>query len=156
MFSKSDFKVGMQVYFGRPNGQKTLAEITKLNPLRAKVKTLEVRGSQAEAGKPWSVPYSLLTPADSNAKPIPQEPKQKEPLKYSPFSQDNLILESILNCYSGLSPECLSCDGEASMTYIRQRQSELTRKLKGLFIALGRNVDEGEIYEWDEQRRQTV
>lgn len=168
MFTKVDFKIGMKVYFGRRNGEKTLGQILKLNPTKAKVKTLEARGVSRErdAGVTWTVPYSLMTPADPNVKPGPTPPgllplftaavevafKKPEPLTYSPFSDDNLILEAILGCYNGLSPECLSCDGEASMTHINRTRSELNRKLRGLFVALGREVDEGEVYDWHGQK----
>ena len=46
---------GMKVLFGRANGAKTLGEIIKLNPTKAKVKTIEARGS-GPAGVIWNVP----------------------------------------------------------------------------------------------------
>ncbi len=119
--------------------------------MKAKVKTLEERGN-GRASKPgvlWGVPYSMMTPVDAQttlpAKAAP--PPQK--LVYSPFNgSDNLILEAIFDCYNGLSPENLCCDGEASTAYIFRTRNELNRKLRGLFIAFGREVDEGEIYDW--------
>jgi hypothetical protein len=162
-FSRSDFKVGQKVYFGRRNGEKTLGEILKLNPTKAKVKTLEARGvvRERDAGVIWTVPYGLMTPADPNAVPGPTPAaaavevafKKPEPLTFSPFAgSDNLILEAILDCYSGLSPENLCMDGEASLSHITRTRNELNRKLNGLFLALGRNVDEGEIYDWYRQK----
>lgn len=163
MFTKADFKMGMKVYFGRRNGEKTLGQIVKMShPTKAKVKTLEARGvtRERDAGVIWTVPYSLMTPADPTAKPgevrmtrMTPTPPAVEPLKYSPFAgSDNLILEAILDCYNGLSPENLACDGEASIAHIRRTSTELNRKLKGLFIALGRTVDEGEVYDWYRQK----
>jgi hypothetical protein len=100
-----------------------------------------------------------MTPADPNAKPGPTPAavevafKKPEPLKYNPFAgSDNLILEAILDCFNGLSPENLCMDGEASATHIRRTQSELNRKLRGLFTAFGREVDEGEVYDWYRQK----
>jgi len=154
-FSRSDFKVGQKVYFGRRNGEKTLGEILKLNPTKAKVKTLEARGvlRERDAGVIWTVPYGLMTPADPTPASVEVAFKKPEPLTFSPFAgSDNLILEAILDCYSGLSPENLSCDGEASWAHILRTRNELNRKLKGLFAALGRNVDEGEIYDWYRQK----
>lgn len=66
MICQQDCKLGMRVYFGRPNGEKTLGEITKLNFAKAKVKTLEERGSRSPAGAVWSVPYSMLYPTGVN------------------------------------------------------------------------------------------
>lgn len=65
----ANFRVGQKVYFGRPNGEKTLGEIVKLNPSKAKVRTLESRGSRSTAGVVWGVPYSLIKPADGDAQP---------------------------------------------------------------------------------------
>jgi hypothetical protein len=59
-----NFKVGQKVHFGRPNGEKTLGEIIKLNPSKARIRTLEDRGSRSVAGVIWTVPYSLIKPAD--------------------------------------------------------------------------------------------
>lgn len=61
---KEECKIGLRVYFGRPNGNKTLGEVTKLNAVMAKVKLLEDRGDNAHIGEIWSVPYSLMTCAD--------------------------------------------------------------------------------------------
>jgi len=64
-------RVGMRVYFGRPNGQKTLGEILRVNPSKAKVRVLEQRGTHSISAE-WSVPYSLMTPAtdgDGESKP---------------------------------------------------------------------------------------
>lgn len=60
-----DGRVGMRVYFGRANGEKTLGEIIKINPKKFKVKQLETRGSRKvrEAGTIWTVPPVLCTPA---------------------------------------------------------------------------------------------
>ena len=67
-----NFKVGQKVFFGRPNGEKTLGEIVKLNPSKAKVRTLEGRGSNSVAGVVWGVPYTLLKPAEgAEATPTP-------------------------------------------------------------------------------------
>jgi hypothetical protein len=73
-----DCKVGDKVHFGRANGEKTLGEVIKMNPTKAKVRTLEERGrgrSSGRVGVIWSVPYSMMTPAGpkavENAKTLP-------------------------------------------------------------------------------------
>jgi len=61
---KEQCQVGMQVVFGRGRGEKTLGIVVKLNDKKAKVKTLENRGSRSQAGSEWGVPYSLMEPAE--------------------------------------------------------------------------------------------
>lgn len=152
LFSRQDFKKGQKVYFGRPNGEQTLGKIEKLNPSKAKVKTLEGRGNGrgGVAGAVWTVPYSLMRPADTDAKPGEVAPPvPKEPLTYNPFGGiDNLILEALLSVYSGLSPENLTADGELGRTQVQRRYAELQRQRRGLILALGREVDEAEVYGW--------
>lgn len=66
-------RVGLSVTFGRECGEKTVGEVVKMNPKKAKVKTAVARGS-TPAGTVWNVPYSMLAPVDwSDATPfIPQ------------------------------------------------------------------------------------
>lgn len=65
----SECKIGQRVLFGRPNGVKTVGVIVKLNPKKAKVKTLVPRGTQVVAGAEWGVPYSMLIAARDVAAP---------------------------------------------------------------------------------------
>ena len=53
-----EYEIGMIVRFGRPNGQKTMGEITKVNHKSVKVKTLESRGvnNRSATGAMWRVP----------------------------------------------------------------------------------------------------
>lgn len=151
-YSRQDFTKNQKVYFGRGRGEQTLGKILKLNPTKAKVETLESRGNGrgSHVGSVWTVPYSLMRPADTDAKPgaVPP-PVKREPLVFNPFAHlENLILEALLTVYSGLSPENLTADGELSRTQVQRRYSELQRQLKGLTLALGREVDEAEVYGW--------
>jgi hypothetical protein len=63
---REDCSVGMKVYFGRGRGEKTPGEVIKCNPSRAKVRQIGERGTSRTyvEGTVWTVPYSLLTPAD--------------------------------------------------------------------------------------------
>ncbi len=144
---REECHIGQKVYFGRSRGEKTLAKIVKLNQMKAKVITLEPRGSRELVGQEWGVPYSMLRPEG-----LPTPP-QREKLVYNPFvEEDNLILEAICICYSGLSPENLSMDGEASAAYIHRTREQLTRKLRGLQAALGYTVGELEAYDWSDSK----
>lgn len=53
-----EYKIGMKVRFGRPNGEKTEGIITKINPKSLKVRTLESRGRTGRSitGTVWKVP----------------------------------------------------------------------------------------------------
>lgn len=63
---KEDAHVGMRVVFGRTDGERTLGQIVKLNPARAKVEALVQREGR-EAGTIWNVPYALMRPAEDGA-----------------------------------------------------------------------------------------
>ena len=58
------------------------------------------------------------------------------------------IREDILRCYSMLSPENLSCDGQLNKTQIRAKQSKLYRELKCLFKEYGKIITEDEATSW--------
>jgi hypothetical protein len=161
-------KVGMKVMFGRPNGEKTLGEVVKTNPSKAKVKTLAARGV-SDVGTVWTVPYSLMTPAgvafldEVNSLPptsfFPQgqaailNPAEL-PLPYNKFNHgDNLIIEAIVDTYTRLSPEWLTADGERPAAQVRALSNTLNHRLKHLFMALGRPVSEEVAYKWHEEKR---
>lgn len=161
-------KIGMTVEFGRGNGEWTTAEIVKINPKKAVVKTLETRGRGRGGfvGAEWSVPYSMMRPVMRPATPSKDSPPWQiiergrpawwteaadEPYPYNPFSEDNGILQAIVCLYNRLSPENLSCDGEKPRNQIILDKTRLERKLNLLFQALGRPVSEGIAYEWSSQ-----
>lgn len=147
-------KVGMKVVFGRGNGEQTLGEIVKVNPTKAKVKTLETRGSGrgSMVGAVWTVPYSLMKPADGQAH-TPQADPADAPLPvYMPYG-DARIMEAIIDCYTRLSPEYLTADGERPMNQVRQLKHSLETRLAHLFKALGRPVGEEAAYKWEDERK---
>ena len=156
-----DCKVGMQVYFGRESGAKTLAKVIKCNRAKAKVETLEVRGNGrgSEIGSKWGVLYEMLEAADPNfvgtTTPIQLMQKVLQEITPAPaklsvliMGADEHILTAIGDIYNDLSPENLTCDGELSRTAINQKAIRLNSKLKYLFAAFGRPVSEEEINEW--------
>jgi len=142
-------RVGMKVRFGRKRGEKTLAKIVKMNGKTAKCETLEERGySNRPVGQVWNVPYSLMSPAEGETVAVNTTPVTEEPLTYNPFDDDNPLLEALLGVYSGLSPENLTADGELPRHLVNRRRTELNRKLRGLTIALGREISETQAYDW--------
>ena len=62
------------------------------------------------------------------------------------------IREDILRCYSQLSPENLTCDGELTKTQIRTKSSKLNKELKSLFKEYGRPVMEEEALGWTRKK----
>lgn len=151
-------QVGMKVVFGRGNGEQTLGEVVKVNPSKAKVKTLESRGNGrgSDVGSVWTVPYSLMKPADGTALPyIPQVDPADLPMPYNDLmpSGDRGIMEAIVDSYNRLSPEWLTCDGELSRSQVIAKRNHLEHRLKHLFQALGRPVSEGVAFQWDQERR---
>jgi hypothetical protein len=161
--------VGMKVIFGRGNGAQTLGEVVKVNPTKAKVKTLESRGNGrgSMAGAVWTVPYSLIKPAGVafidavNALPPPSldglmlKGSEDLPMAYNDLMPhgDRCIMEAIVDTYNRLSPEWLTCDGELPLSQVVLKKSQLARRLKSLFQALGRPVSESVAYQWDDERR---
>ena len=267
------FSVGDKVLFGRGNGEKTLAEVTKVNRASIKVKTLESRGTQRNypVGTVWKVHPSLCQPVNGTAQPTPvtstrarqdtprqlleakgiktgdiveltfkrstmqgrisrinsksvtvvdvtdsryprgvycnprhishkvgAAPKHDMTLRVGvsvgydvrgkPYTgvvtkvnrsagtyevygggprslygggtqtlpaanvtaiskrSDKDIIDNCSSVYGGLSPENLWMDGEASRSHVRRRSAILNRALKALFIEIGREVTENEVY----------
>tara|TARA_R110002126_G_scaffold87908_1_gene210963 strand:- start:166 stop:555 length:390 start_codon:yes stop_codon:yes gene_type:complete len=54
----NEYKIGMSVSFGRPNGEQTIGKIVKVNPKKLKIEQTEVRGSRKThaVGTVWTVP----------------------------------------------------------------------------------------------------
>ena len=148
-----DCKVGMEVIFGRPQGEKTRGVIEKLNIKKAKVKILENRGQDHNAGEVWGVPYGMMKPAKLQART-----DMIDHIEYSPLqpAEDKLILEAISICYDELSPERLSCDGELSPIQVHQRRELLETKLRCLFKAYGQEVSDDAVCGWLKDRHKAM
>ena len=146
MMNISDCRVGQRVYFGRPNGQKTLGVVIKIGRSKVKVRSLECRGYRETSGEVWGVPVTLLTP--ENAGRPAQVTRRVQPVVGPDYSgqTESMLLENIRNIYCQLSPENLHCDGEISASEAHRRGVELRRHLQACFRALGRTVSEGEAY----------
>lgn len=146
----TDCRVGMEVIFGRGNGEQTRGVIEKINRTKAKVRTIESRG-KTMAGTVWSVPYSLMTMASNST-----VTKVTIPVPYSPFQDrvEQTILEAINMVYNQLSPELLTCDGEATASQVSMKRNRLNRQLSGLFQAFGREIDEDVAFNWWKQKQE--
>lgn len=146
----SDCRVGMEVLFGKGNGEYTRGVVEKMNRVKAKVRTIENRGKTI-AGTVWSVPYSLMNVAGSSPTP-PSLPEIKFHVFQDPIEQS--ILETINLIYNALSPENISCDGEIPLSVVQSRRAKYNRQLRGLFQALGREVDESTAYNWYKEKQE--
>ena len=61
-------------------------------------------------------------------------------------------MEQLLDLACQLSPENLSCDGEASKTYVRKRLRELNAQWAAIEARLGRKVTEEEVWDWERKQ----
>jgi hypothetical protein len=104
--------------------------------LRVSTRTCGVRDELA--GLQWRIGPSQLKLVDGDASVAPPAPKRPE----------DEIMGEILNCYSGLEPENISCDGEASITQQRITAMRLRAMLRTLLVELGRPVTEDQAWAW--------
>ena len=142
-----EWKIGMKVMFGRTNGQKTLGEIVKVNSKNLKVKQLEQRGVQKNhrVGSVWNVPKSLCTPVNDMMVGEKGVGKTFTPTPVSKRS-DAEIIQELQGIECGLSPENLSCDGEASRTHIMRTYRRLNRRKAQCIKELGREPTFDELW----------
>jgi hypothetical protein len=157
-------RVGMEVIFGRGNGEQTRGVVEKLNRVKAKVRTTESRGSRSQSGAVWGVPYSMMRPAgvafldEVNALPPLNLPVAENPadvpIPWHSFQNgvEQSILEAINIVYSHLSPEFLCCDGELPMSLVNEKRTKLNKQLRSLFQALGREVSEKVALDWSMEK----
>lgn len=155
--NKSDCYIGMEVFFGKNNGQQTKGKITKLNRTTAGVMTEDGRGKHA-AGAVWRVSYSLLSPVNTLSNTNSATQANFTELVYNEYQDkmEQLVLEAIACCYDKLSPENISADGEIPINIVMQRRKEIDKKLEGLFQALGKRVSEYAVFNWLKQKNNAM
>lgn len=68
IMNKQQAHVGMLVVFGRAEDEQTRGKIIKLNPIRAKVVSLETRAGHP-SGTLFNVPYFLMRSAEHEQAP---------------------------------------------------------------------------------------
>jgi len=204
----ANYSVGDKVTFGRKQGEKTLGTVVKVNRRRLKVRQDEARGAMKShaVGTIWTVPPSLVNPANGSAVPAPVTPALAVPYRPAPEFRkgdrvefdargrtivglvrqvnaktvsvqpdgagsrywrvspgmlrkangsapapkvkrpDAEILRDIDGVYGELSPENLTCDGEASPAWVRRRAASLRARLRELEAEIGRKVSEEELW----------
>ena len=173
--NREDCRIGMIVEFGRENGQHTKGVVIKMNPKKAKIRTIESRGAGrgSQAGSLWVVSYGVIVAVQDGTTEAtiamqsfvqPNNPAVKafaqaksmadQPVPYTPFTHaDNLILEAIYWAHMELSPENLSCDGELPVHVVNARRSKLNARLTHLYKAFGREVGENAACNWMDEKR---
>lgn len=162
----------LRVIFGRENGEKTLGEIIKYNPTKAKVRTLEERGQNRPIGQTWTVPYSLMRTEDGQRVgprgPIDATAPAAAPVVaivdsgaatvpiagFVPHLYDETeksLIDALCSVYSNLSPENLACDGERPRSQQAILAREYNRQLQGIFMALNCRISETEAFDLREK-----
>lgn len=137
--------VGTRIYFGRRNGEKTLARIFKVNRKTYGVETLEERGTNRHypVGSRWKVPHGCCWLAEDGK---PSRVTRRETVAVKSGRTDEEILRDIRRVHCALSPENLHCDGEISVSAARRKGARLRRELRALEKELGRRPTDAEIY----------
>lgn len=141
----------MKVSFGRPNGEKTVGKIVKVNPKKLKIEQTEVRGRQKthSIGTVWTVPKNerFVQVLDLHTEHPFLDLHTDEWVAVKTSSRpESEILADLQSIECGLSPENLSCDGELSRTAINRRYSALTRQKRALIKELGREPTFDELW----------
>tara|TARA_R110001592_G_scaffold55805_1_gene170539 strand:+ start:81 stop:503 length:423 start_codon:yes stop_codon:yes gene_type:complete len=139
--NEMELKIGMKVSFGRPNGEKTIGIVKKVNQKSVKIEQTEIRGRQKthSIGTVWTVGKS--------AKLITIIPNGAVFPATRPSRSDAKIISELQRIECRLSPENLSCDGELSRTEVRRRYNRLMSEKKALIAELGREPTFDEL--WD-------
>ena len=70
--------------------------------------------------------------------------------------QETRIMEQFGYLVNRLSPENLHCDGEISHAQAAQRRCQIMREWAALEKQLGRKMTEGDVYEWEIERRRVA
>lgn len=168
-------KIGMKVIFGRPNGEKTIGEVVKIGPKKAKVKTLEARGYffRKNSGVKWSVPFGLMEHLDGRLEEalLSLPPKDDDedvkrylvegskPLPYTHWNYpvDSLILQAIFLAYKNRKSlfarvQSLNPQNRYDKIELEGLEDSLRNfhnpRLKSLFLSLGRPVSEAVACAW--------
>jgi hypothetical protein len=127
----TNFRVGQNVVFGRPNGEQTHGVVIKVNGKTLKIEQTEVRGQVRErkVGTVWRVAASFVRAAD---------PLQVPVAVAKPVRSMEAIMADMQRVESALSPENLFWDGERPRSQAKAAERVLTRRLAELESELAR------------------
>lgn len=101
---------------------------------------------QDERGVRYKITEARLERMLSGAPPKPRKPAQRRVFEGSIPQDERSILSRLSQIECELSPENLSCDGEAPRYYVREKASRLNAEKRALIAALGRTPTDREIY----------
>lgn len=147
---------GKQILFGRPNGEKTLGTIQKVNVNKCKVRQDDQHCSAYSVGTIWRVPFEMIYARDAGGDAVvpPPAPVVAKPITDFWIMDHKHELHVLNGVYSSLSPENLTGDGERPMWQVRKLRTELDRKLRAAFVLLERELDETECYDCMERMKE--
>lgn len=157
--TKSECRVGMIVEM-IPEGTKAI--VIKLNPKRARVKTIDHLGSGrgSAPGSTWNCPYLMLRPVvgehttvvmksfeqpDNQGIKVYMSAAEKADLPLEDLdTTDDLIVRAIKEIYTKID------DASGDKRY------DLSHKINALFTAIGREVSQKAADEWISRRNEPV
>ena len=144
-----EYKIGMKVSFGRPNGEKTVGLVVKVNPKKLKIEQTEIRGRQKthSIGTVWTVPkderfVQVLDLSDCRADAHGSTGISAK----KPSRSDAEIIAELQGIECCLSPENLSWDGERSHTDVMRAYRRLNKEKAALHRELGREPTFNELW----------
>lgn len=130
----SGWNIGDRASFTSKTGRVVTGTVTRVN---TKTVTLE-RCDDGSRG--YRVPPAMLRAAAAAA-PAPTAAA-------APRRDEDAVMRDIVNAYSDLSPENLTCDGELTRAQAAVRRTAVHRRLADLQRELGRRVSEDQAWEW--------
>jgi hypothetical protein len=101
---------------------------------------------QDERGVKYKITEARLERMLSGAPPKPRKPAQRRVFEGSIPQDEKSILRRLSDIECELSPENLTCDGEAPRYYVREKASRLNAEKRALIAALGRTPTDKELY----------
>jgi hypothetical protein len=139
-------KYGDKVLFGRPNGEKTLGRVLKVNRKSVKVEQLEARGQfrSYAVGTKWNLGPSFVerAPAEGAAPAAaPSGPTFEESVPAMEREIARLKLENAALKCRACNPKCLADRTVAPHTCgrapaVKRPESEVLKDIRGVYAAL--------------------
>ena len=134
---QSGWSVGDRVSFTAKDGRVVTGTVTRVNE-----KTVTVERCD-DGSRGWRVSPSMLRAPSTTAASTPAQTATVAPRR-----ADDVVMRDIVNAYSDLSPENLTCDGELRGRAVATRRAAINRRLADLQSELGRRVSEDQAWAW--------